>query len=243
MNGQPILPSGRSLNAAVVGQPLGVFYGVEYAGVDPQNGDALFRLADGSTTNSWSQASQTSNFRVLGNPNPLHYGGISNTFEFMNFDLTIFGQWSAGNKIYLSSGVFQSSGFTNFGLDNQTTDQLSYWRKDGDITNVPRPELDMNNGARNTSRYVSDGSYFRFKTVTLGYTLPTVVSQRFKFSSVKIYATGQNLLTFTKYKGNDPEVNYTAPGSSTQSVNLTNGVDYYSGPQAKSIIFGIKLGF
>jgi len=243
LNGQPILPTGRSLNAALVGQPLGIFYGVPYAGVDPVTGDALFTLADGTTTNNWSKASQTANFRVLGNPNPTHYGGITNTFEYLGFDLTVFGQWSYGNKIYQSGGVFQSSGFTNFGLDNQTLDQLHYWKQDGDITNVPRPELDMNNGARTSGRYVSDGSYFRFKTITLGYSLPKAVLDKFKISSVKIYATGQNLFTMTKYQGNDPEINYTAPNATTQSANLANGVDYYSAPQAKSLIFGIKLGF
>jgi TonB-linked SusC/RagA family outer membrane protein len=243
LNGQPILPSGRSLNAAIVGQPLGVFYGVEYAGVDPANGDALYKLADGTTTNSWTVASQAANLKILGNPNPTHYGGITNTFEFGGIDLSVFGQWSYGNKIYNSSGIFQSSGFTNFGLDNQTAEMLNYWKKEGDITNVPRPQLDDNNGARNTSRYVYDGSYFRFKTVTIGYTLPKSVTDRIKFSTIRIYATGQNIFTITNYVGNDPEVNYTAPTATTQTANLTNGVDYYSAPQAKSIIFGIKLGF
>jgi TonB-linked SusC/RagA family outer membrane protein len=243
LSGQPILPTGRNLNAAIVGQPLGIFYGAEYAGVDPANGDALFRLADGTTTNSWTQASAAENLKVLGNPNPKHYGGITNTFEFKGLELTVFGQWSYGNKIFNSSGVFQSSGFTNFGLDNQTAEMFDYWREEGDVTNVPRPQLDMNNGARTSSRYVSDGSYFRFKTVTLGYTLPMSIVERIKFNSIKLYVTGQNLLTFTDYKGNDPEVNYTAPAATTQSANLANGVDYYSAPQAKSVIFGIKLGF
>jgi len=243
LSGPPILPSGRNLNAAIVGQPLGVFYGVQYAGVDPQNGDALFLLADGTTTNSWSKASQSQNYRVLGNPNPKHYGGITNTFEYKGIDLSVFGQWSYGNDIFNSSGVFQSSGFTNFGLDNQTVEMLKYWKREGDVTDVPRPELDMNNGARTSSRYVSDGSYFRIKTVTLGYNLPKSLLSTIKFTSVRIYATAQNLFTITNYKGNDPEINYTAPSASTQSANLANGVDYYSAPQAKSIIFGIKLGF
>ena len=116
-------------------------------------------------------------------------------------------------------------------------------KQDGDITNVPRPELDMNNGARNSSRYVSDGSYFRFKTITLGYSLPKALLDKFRISSLKIYATGQNLFTMTKYQGNDPEINYTSPNATTQTSNLANGVDYYSAPQAKNLIFGIKLGF
>jgi TonB-dependent starch-binding outer membrane protein SusC len=243
LSGQQILPTGRNLNAAIVDQPLGIFYGVEYAGVDPANGDALYYLASGETTNNWSNASQAANFRVLGNPNPKHYGGITNTFEFMGFDLSVFGQWSYGNDIFNSSGVFQNQVFSNYGLDNQTVEMLSYWKKAGDITNVPRPDLSVNNGNRITSRFISDGSYFRFKTLTLGYTVPSSVTERIKFSAIKIYVTAQNLYTITNYKGNDPEVNYTPPTATTQSANLANGVDYYSAPQAKSIIFGIKLGF
>ncbi len=243
LNGQPILPGSRNLNAAVEGQPLGVFYGVQYAGVDPANGDALFYLADGSTTNNWSKANQPANYKVLGSPNPKNFGGITNTFSFKGFDLSIFGQWSYGNKIYYSSGIFQSSGFTNFGLDNQTVENLSYWKQPGDQTDVPRPELDKNNGARTSSRYLYDGSYFRFKTMTLAYTLPISLVSKAKFTSVKIYVTAQNWFTITKYKGNDPEVNYTSPDASTQTINLQNGVDYYNPPQAKTLIFGITAGF
>jgi TonB-linked SusC/RagA family outer membrane protein len=243
LSGQEILPVGRNLNAAIVGQPLGIFYGVEYAGVDASNGDALYYLADGNTTNNWSNASQRANFKVLGNPNPKHYGGITNTIEFMGFDLSVFGQWSYGNKIFNSSAVFQNQTFSNYGLDNQTIEMLDYWKQEGDVTDVPRPDLSVNNGNRITSRFISDGSYFRFKTVTLGYSFPSSLSDRIKFSSIRIYATAQNLFTVTNYKGNDPEVNYTPPTATTQSANLANGVDYYSAPQAQSIIFGIKLGF
>ncbi|HTJ53073.1 MAG TPA: TonB-dependent receptor, partial [Cyclobacteriaceae bacterium] len=241
--GQPILPVGRNLNAAIEGQPIGVFYGVKYAGVDPSNGDALYYLADGTTTNNWSNASQLANYRVLGSPNPKHYGGITNTFEFMGFDLSIFAQWSYGNQIFNSSAVFQQQTFSNYGLDNQTVDMMNYWKKEGDKTNVPRPDLSVNNGNRITSRFISDGSYLRFKTVSLGYSIPTAIANAAKFNSIRIYATAQNLFTITNYKGNDPEVSYTAPSATTQSSNLANGVDYYSAPQAKSIIFGIKLGF
>jgi TonB-linked SusC/RagA family outer membrane protein len=243
LSGQQILPTGRNLNAAIVDQPLGIFYGVEYAGVDPANGDALYYLASGETTNNWSNASLVANYKVLGNPNPKHYGGITNTFEFMGFELSVFGQWSYGNKIFNSSAVFQQQVFSNYGLDNQTIEMLRYWKEPGDKTDVPRPDLSVNNGNRITSRFISDGSYFRFKTVTLGYTIPSSITQRIKFTSAKIYVTAQNIYTITNYKGNDPEVNYTVPTATTQSANLANGVDYYSSPQARSIIFGIKLGF
>lgn len=243
LNGQSILPTGRFLNSALEGKPIGVFYGVEYAGVDPANGDALYYLADGSTTNSWSKANQPANYRVLGTPNPKHFGGITNTFKYQAIELSIFGQWSYGNDIYNSSGLFQSSGFTNYGLDNQTVEMLSYWKSPGQTTDVPRPQLDMNNGARLSSRYLSKGSYFRIKTITLSYKLPERWIKKARLTSLKVYVTAQNLFTFTKYKGNDPEVGYLAPSATTQQTNLYSGVDYYSAPQAKSIIFGLQLGF
>ena len=123
------------------------------------------------------------------------------------------------------------------GFDNQTTDQMAYWDKPGDITDVPEPRLFFGNGVNNSSRYLSDGSYIRLKTMTLGYTLPDNVISRFKLSKVRLYATAQNLATFTKYKGWDPEVN-----ADYQSSNINQGVDFYSAPQAKVISFGINIG-
>ncbi|MFN8437336.1 MAG: SusC/RagA family TonB-linked outer membrane protein [Cytophagales bacterium] len=244
LNGQSILPTGgRALNAAIENMPLGAFYGVQYAGVDPESGDALYYLADGTKTSSWSKANQAANYKYLGNPNPKHFGGITNSFEYKGIGLMIFGQWSYGNQIYHASGIFQSSGFTNFGLDNQTVEMMSYWKSPGQVTNVPRPQLDMNNGARASSRYLSDGSYFRFKTITISYTLPEKMVKKAKFNMVKVYVTGQNFFTITKYKGNDPEVGYVAPTASVQTNNLNIGNDYYSAPLPKTIIVGVQLGF
>lgn len=94
-----------------------------------------------------------------------------------------------------------------------------------------------------SSRYVSDGSYVRLKNLTFGYTLPKSLTSKIKFTSIRVYFTGQNLLTFTNYQGNDPETNYSTPGASTTNSNLANGVDYYSTPQAKTYMVGINLGF
>jgi len=241
--GQKILPTtSRVLNSAIEGQPLGVFYGVEWAGVDPKNGDALYKSGD-TTTNSWTTANKASNLRILGNPNPKHFGGINNSFEFMGFDLSIFFQWSYGNKIHNSSSIFQASGFTNFSLDNQSSELLDYWKKEGDVTLSPRPQLDANNGGRTTSRFLYDGSYLRLKTITFGYSLPKNLLEHIKLSTVRFYATAQNLMTWTNYIGNDPEVNYFAPNATTQNQNLATGVDYYSAAQAKTIIFGVNIGF
>lgn len=243
LNGQVIL--GQDLNRAVEGQPIGVFYGREFAGADPANGDALYYLnttnADGSvnraTTNDYNAAQQV----VLGNPNPKFTGGITNTFGFKGFDLTVFFQGVQGNKIYNGGGQYMSASASN-GFDNQTVDQLKYWDKAGDQTSVPEPRLFFANGTNPSSRYLSDGSYLRLKTLTFGYTIPQTLINRAKLQRIRVYFSAQNLLTLTKYKGWDPEVNadFNQPG--TTSGNITQGYDFYSAPQPKTITFGVNIG-
>ncbi len=228
---------GRFLNSLIVGQPLGVFYGPKYAGVDPANGDALYYKANGETTNNYNLAG---NFAV-GNPNPKYYYGITNTFNGYGFDLNILLQGVQGNSIINGGGGFMSANGDWF--DNQTLDQLNSWKKPGDITQVPEARWNWSglipNGTSASSRYVYDGSYLRVKTVTLGYTFPQAVLSRLKLSQLRLYVTGQNLFTFTDYPGWDPEVNadYRANGS-----NLNQGNDFYSAPQIKSLIFGLNVG-
>jgi TonB-dependent starch-binding outer membrane protein SusC len=109
--------------------------------------------------------------------------------------------------------------------------------KPGDITSVPQPRLYDGNGAGKSSRWVQDGSYFRIKSVNLGYNIPRKTMQRLKIESARVYVAANNLLTSTKYKGYDPEVNTTYVGN----VNL--GHDFYTPPQARTITVGINLGF
>ena len=242
LNGQVI--QGQALNRAIEGQPIGVFYGREFAGADPANGDALYILnsvvtnPDGTTgisratTNDYNAAQQV----VVGNPNPKFTGGISNTFGYKGFDLNVFFQGVQGNQIYNGGGQYMSANASN-GFDNQTTDQLNYWNKPGDITNVPEPRLFFGNGVGESSRYLSDGSYLRLKTLTFGYTLPQTLTSRAKLQKVRVYVAAQNLLTFTNYTGWDPEVNADYAAS-----NITQGYDFYSAPQPKTITAGINIG-
>lgn len=229
---------GRYLNSLVVGQPIGVFYGPKYAGVDPANGDALFYLENETgTTNNYNDAG---NF-VLGNPSPTHIYGLNNTFSLAGFDLAVLLQGVYGNKIMNGAGGFMSGNGEWF--DNSTRDQLDRWQKPGDITQVPQARLNLNgeipNGVSASSRYIQDGAYLRLKTVSFGYNFPSAVLNKFKLSTLRIYVSGQNLYTFTKYTGWDPEVNsdYRA-----QVSNNAAGADFYSAPQIKSVIFGLNVG-
>ena len=236
--------TGSFLNRAQEGQPLGVFVGPEYAGVDVQNGDALYYLnttkADGTidrtTTNNYNSAE----YVPIGNPSPKFIAGITNTFSYAGIDLNVLFNGQFGNYIYNGGGKFQSANGDFF--DNQSIDQLNRWRKPGDVTNVPQARLLGGNGTGESSRYLQKGDYVRLRTVTLGYTLPKALTSRIHLSRVRIYATGQNLLTFTNYTGWDPEVNSDAYVTGTRGpINL--GVDFYSAPQPRTIIGGLQIGF
>ncbi len=229
---------GGFINRAVEGEAIGVFFAPEYAGVDPETGDALFYLntelpdggRDRSTTSNYNDAERV----VIGNPNPDFIYGMNNTFSYKGIDLAIFIQGVQGNDIYNGGGVFQLDGFGWF--DNQDKRILDRWTQPGDQTDIP--QLRFLEGANESSRFLSDGSYLRLKTVTLGYTIPRSVTSIVGINKLRIYATGQNLAILTDYEGWDPEVN-----ADFTAGNIGLGNDFYSAPQARTIIFGVNLGF
>ncbi len=230
----PIIPGGAIISRVQQGEPLGVFYTKQYAGVDPATGDALYTQADGSASNNYATAPDMK----VGNPNPKFTGGVNTTASFKGFDLSALGQFSYGNSIYNAAGVYQSTGFNNY-LDNQTVDQLNRWQKPGDITNIPKSSFGSGNGINNSSRFIQDGSFFRVKNVTLGYNLPADLVKRGYLQTVRIYITAQNLATFTKYTGYDPEVNTFGLGANIIAL----GHDFYTPPLAKTFLIGANLGF
>ncbi|HTF18621.1 MAG TPA: TonB-dependent receptor [Chryseolinea sp.] len=227
---QPI-DAGRGGNRIMVGEPIGVFYGFKSLGVDPSTGDIVFADTnfDGEVT--------TDDRTVIGDPNPKFIGGFTNTINYKGFDLSLFLQWSYGNDVFNGSRLYLES---LQGGDNQTTDVLRRWRAVGDITDVPRATSDPVAAAANkreSSRFIEDGSYLRVKNLTLGYTLQQRFSSKIMLSSIRVYASAQNLLTFTDYGGLDPEVNYS--GNDVQVV----GTDFFTFPQARAITLGINVKF
>jgi TonB-dependent starch-binding outer membrane protein SusC len=239
-DGQTVIDDGgtRTANVVKVGEPIGVFFGAEYAGVDPQNGDALYYVNEEggdptATTNEFTEA----NYVVLGSPLPTMIGGIGNTLSWSGFTVDIRFQGQHGNKIQRAGDTFMSCNACWF--DNQTKDQLDRWQNPGDVTDVPEARLGYSNGdIGRSSRYVSDGAFLRLKNVTVAYDLPTRWLSRTGVRSLRLYATGTNLLTFTKYEGWDPEVT-----ADYLANNTTYGIDFYSAPQPKSIVGGIRIGF
>lgn len=241
LKGQIITGSGDAVNRAMEGQPLGIFVAPEFAGADPANGDALYYKntdlgngkRDRTKTNDYNEAVPV----VVGNPNPKYIAGLNNSISYKGIDFSFLLQSVNGNQIYNGGGQYMSVGFNN-GFDNQTRDQLQAWTKPGQITNVPEARLFGGNGVNPSSRFLDDGSYVRLKNVVLGYNFPKAWISKIKLSSLRVYAQATNLATWTKYKGWDPELN-----SDAFSGNITQGYDFYAAPQAKTITFGINVGF
>lgn len=219
----------NSTHIVTPGHPLGSFWGLKFLGVDPATGDAIYEDVnqDGVITASDGQ--------IIGNAQPLFTGGLSNSFSFKNFDLTAFFQFSYGNSMI----NFANTGMLNSGesLDeNQIATARNRWRQPGDIASVPRYEFGNTFNNRFSSRFVEDGSFLRLKNVALGYTLPRAMAARYKLQSVRIFASGTNLWTLTRYTGADPEVN-TLDGST-----LAQGIDFYTLPQVRTLMMGINIG-
>ncbi len=225
------------VNRVREGEPLGVFVMRRYAGVDPQNGDALYDDGEGGTTASFNAAPNL----VVGDPTPDFVGGMSNTLSYKGFDLNFFFQFVVGNDVYNSAGRFQSNNASGF-VDNQTKDQLNRWRQPGDITDVPRAQLVSNIGNNTSSRYLSDGAYLRLKSASIGYNIPSRLLQEVGLRSLRVYISGFNLWTLTDYEGWDPEVNFIGTGRSTTNQNIIQGVDFYTAPQERTVSFGVNIG-
>lgn len=225
-----IIQSGQQ--RAVEGQPIGTFYMQKFVGVDPATGDALYDDGTGKTTNDYTQAARM----VVGKYTPDWTGGFTNNFSYKGIDLSVFFYFVTGNKIYNGGGTYMTAGFYN-GFDNQTIDMLNAWKKPGDKTNVPRIGYFYGSGADGAStRWLYKGDYLRLKNVTLGYTLPASATKSVGIKSARIYVSGINLLTSTKYPG-DPEVNTNVVS------NIAGGQDFYTIPQPKTFTVGLNVKF
>jgi hypothetical protein len=250
LQGQPIL--GSFLSRAQEGFPIGTFFGAEYAGVDPANGNALYYInrakEDGTGTGTKDRSLGTTDnineaqLVPVGDPNARWTGGITNTFTFKGLDLSATFTGVFGNKIYDGAAQYYSVGFSN-GADNQTRDQLNRWQKPGDITNVPRAEFFGDNGTGQSSRFVRDGSYGRLRTLTLGYNIPSSFAKKGYLQSARVYVQALNLVTITKYEGWDPEVNTDYLAGNTTQGNINQGIDFYTAPQPRTITVGVNIGF
>jgi TonB-linked SusC/RagA family outer membrane protein len=241
--------SGRTIingnQISQAGHPLGSFYGYISEGIvqsdaegqslatqngaRPKAGDIKFKDLNGDGVINGSD--QT----IIGNPNPKAFGGVTNNFSYKGLELSVFFQGQFGNEIYNQTRqILESQSDPN----NQTTRVLNHWTPTNTNTDIPRPvRYDPAGNNRFSNRWLEDGSYVRLKNVTLAYTIPAALSKHAAIQNLRVYVTGQNLITWTHYLGYDPEVSAN-PFSTTQP-----GVDYGVYPQSRTYTVGLNATF
>ena len=227
------------VNAFLEGEPPGVFYMPVYEGVNSSNGDAEYSDGSGGITTDYDRALAYGR-RVVGNPNPDFFGGLSNTLSFFNFDLDFLFQFVQGVDKYNQTGEFLSN--SGILLLGQTADQVNRWIEPGEETgfSVIKPSVENTNPS---TRWLEDGSFIRLNNVSLTYNLPADFVSKWGMNYFKVYVGGQNLLTFTNYSGYDPDTNYIDPLGGTIAQNIYRGIDVFTAPQPRTFTTGIKIGF
>jgi len=205
-------------------QPLGTFYMARWAGVDESTGKGLWYTADGDITDTYSDA-----HRVLHEGKsylPPLTGGFTGTFSYKNLQLSAFFSWMADKWLINNTRFFtESNGM--FASYNQSVDMLDYWKQPGDQATHPNPQYQDNEF---DTRLLENASFLRLKNLTLSYNLnEEFVQKTMFFNSCRVYAQGQNLLTWTGYKGIDPEF------YGVMEANMY--------PHVRTITIGIDLAF
>ena len=242
----PIITASGGFNSAIglikAGYPVNVFYGYITDGIFQNQAEVDRHAVQMPGSNSaTSTAPGDIRFKdlnndgvindkdrtVIGNPNPKFTFSLNNTFNYKNFDLTIFLQGSYGNDIFNANRMYTEAMSI---IQNQSTAVLGRWTGEGTSNNIPRAIYgDPNQNSRVSDRYIEDGSYLKIKNINLSYTLPKAVFGQ-NFNSVKIFVSAQNLVTWTKYSGFDPEV-------------PVNGIDNGTYPITRTVSLGLNIGF
>ena len=207
--------------ARIVGKPINSLFLVEYAGVNPANGNALYRKLDGSTTETYSLNDR----KIVGNSDPTHFGGFGADVAYKGLAMNAQFSYFGGQKAYNNERTNLEN--PDYYTDNVNATLLSEWQKPGDITKIPRPDDTF---VAETTRFLENNSFIRLRAVTLSYTMPTSIIQKVKMRSIMFYMSGTNLVTFTKFVSRDPEL----VGSSLV------GAVY---PAMRTVQVGVRLGF
>lgn len=227
-------------NITKKGSPIGSFFGLICDGIfrtpeevaihSDQPGKAIGRLRyrDINGDGAINEKDRT----IIGNPHPEFSYGVNLNAAYKGFDINLFFDGKQGNKLYNTQrnlGDFAYFGF-NYGANT-----LDAWSPSNANSNIPSlSTLNTNNELQASSYYVEDGSYFRLKSVTVGYNLKKNSAKKIGFSKLRLYATGQNLFRITSFTGFDYEV----PG-----IGTSMGVAGYGVPHSKSVSFGISANF
>lgn len=247
-----------SLYITKIGQPVSQFYGYVFDGIYqksdfnispsgnvvslkatvPTNGNSRETIKPGDIKYKdlngdgvITAADQT----VIGRTTPIHTGGFSNNFTYKGFSLNVLLQWSYGNDIFNANRLlFEGNSRASYNL-NQYASYNNRWT-DSNPSNTLYRVGGQGPLGYYSSRVLEDGSFLKLKTVSLSYNISSQFIKKLNIRSLAVTASAQNLYTFTKYTGMDPEV-------STKNSALTPGFDYSAYPYARTLVFGINASF
>lgn len=239
---------------AVPGQPIAMFYGYLFDGIYqysdfdrvgndwvlkkgvPNNGNDRANIQPGDVRYrdiNGDGVVDSYDLTIIGNPNPKFTGGFTNNFQYRDFDLSIFLQFSYGGQIQNANRIeFEGGDPTARTSLNMFASVADRWTPENQSNSLFR--IGGQGPTAYSDRTIEDGSYLRLKTITLGYTLPAAITKRAGINLLRFYFSAQNLLTWTKYSGLDPEV-------STYDSALTPAFDWSPYPRSRSFTFGLEI--
>jgi TonB-linked SusC/RagA family outer membrane protein len=241
---------------AKIGEPLGMMYGYisegtyKYSDFDQDVNGKYILKANVATNGNTSGKIQPGDIKykdingdlvvnaldytVIGHGLPKNTGGFSNNFIYKGFDLNVFFQWSYGNDIMNANRIMFDGNSAGRVYLNQFASYENRWTPENPDSNDFRTKGFFGGGY--SSRYVEDGSYLRLKTVSFGYNFEPKLLRKINLKEARIYLAAQNLVTWTKYSGSDPEVN-------VYNSALTSGFDFSTYPRAHTISLGTNIKF
>jgi TonB-linked SusC/RagA family outer membrane protein len=222
----------NSTRKVEVGHPVYSWFMREWAGVNPENGNAQWYV-DGkgsAVTEDYSAANQV---YVGGSALPTLTGGLNAHVDYKGVFLDLNFYYSSGNKVYEQWANYTRNSGTSALLNyNGVQPTMDRWQKPGDITDVPKVIYGSNNDAKTSSRFLYDGDYLRLKDLVLGYNLPSSLIKPIGFDDITLSVRGTNVWTWVK----DDRLKYDPEVRADGFTNLTT-------PPVKSVVFGINLKF
>ena len=209
------------------GLPLYTYYVSKSAGVDPATGAQLYWAYEKDDEGNMKPGTEyiTSDYSVanackyyLDSRIPDLYGSLATNLSYKGIDLSVLTTYSIGGHVY--DGLYSSAMNVAYATDTWHTNSLRRWQKPGDITDVPRIEINARR-ASYLDRYLVDASYFAIKNITLGYTLPKTWMAKAGLSNVRVFASVDNLALFTHLDGMDPQYNFSGGTNYSYAPNKT----------------------
>ena len=256
-----------SVTRTTMGRPISEFYGYNVIGFYENEKDVLdspipygtnlanitanpgsyvgkYKFEDVSGPDGVPDGKIDSNDRkVIGSPHPDLILGLNASLKYKSWDMTMFWYSTIGNDIFNNTKYFTD--FPLFGGNRSSRMRDLSWKAGADNSKAILPILDSKDnwgGAVASSYYVEDGSFLKLKNLIVGYTIPKHITQKATISNLRVYVQAENLLTFTKYQGLDPEITNRETGTGSGS-DLSRGIDGGGWPTTMRLLFGVNLTF